>query len=135
DTLAQHWLPLLFPLTEPGVVCFDLRTNQGQPSRDLMRVKFPHRPLYQLAFDTQSRLLRHVEYRYLPLGTGRPLTREWTFDQYKPFDGLLLPTRLVYAEILESPRIRDVKMDWTIERWEFPDKWPEELFQPPKTTP
>lgn len=133
DTLAQHWLPLLFPVLEPGTVAFDLRTSQGQPPRDLLRVKLPQRPLYQLGFDSRTRLLHHVEYRYQPPGTSRPLTREWIFEQHQSFDGLMLPTRLIYAEIVDHPRVREVKMEWTIERWEFPAEFPPDLFQPPKT--
>jgi hypothetical protein len=132
DTLAQHWLPLVFPLLETGAVAFDLRPAQGQPPRDLLRLKLPKRPLYQLGFDSRTRLLRHVEYRYQPLGTGRFLTREWTFDQHKLFAGLMLPTRLTYAEILDSPRVREVKMEWTIDHWEFPPEFPPELFRPPQ---
>jgi hypothetical protein len=133
DTLAQHWLPLLFVLQEPGVVAFDLRPAQGQPPRDRLRVKIPDRPIYHLSFDAQSRLLRQVEYRYQPLGTGRPITREWTFDQHQPFEGLLLPTRMIYAERLDSPPVREVKMDWTVERWEFPPEFPPELFEAKET--
>lgn len=133
DTLAQHWFPLLFVVQEPGVVAFDLRTDQGPPPRDRLRVKIPDRPIFHLSFDAQSRLLRQVEYRYQPLGTGRPISREWTFDQHRPFEGLLLPTRMIYAERLDSPPVRQVKMEWTVEHWEFPQEFPPELFEAKQT--
>jgi hypothetical protein len=134
DTLAQHWLPLLFVLQEPGVVAFDLRMAQGQPPRDRLRVKIPDRPLYSLSFDSQSRLLHQVEYRYQPLGAGRPISREWTFEKHQSFAGLLLPTQMTYAERWDSPPVREVKMEWQVERWEFPQEFPKELFEPPQET-
>ncbi len=131
DGLAQHWLPLIFPLLEPGVVAYDLRESDGQPARYLLRCKFPNRPVYQLAFDAQTLLLRHVEYR-LSLVAARPMQREWDFDDFQSFSGLKLPTRMSYAETIDSPRVREVKMEWQI-RWEFPATIAEEVFQPPAT--
>ncbi len=131
DGLAQHWLPLIFPLLEPGVVAYDLRESDGQVVRYLLRCKFPNRPVYQLAFDAQTLLLRHVEYR-LSLAAARPMQREWDFDDFQTFSGLKLPTRMSYAETIDNPRVREVKMEWQI-HWEFPATIAEEIFQPPAT--
>lgn len=130
DTLAQHWLPLMFPLTEPSAVVFDLRKGVGTPPADLVRFTMPGRPVYQLTFDAANGYLTKVEYNHIEFDV--PTHKSWTFSAHKPFDGLILPTRMEYIHSPERVRSKEIVEDWTVDVWEFPQKLDDSAFDPPK---
>jgi len=132
DGLGSHWLILLFPLTERNAVIFDLRkgVGVGTPPADVVRVSLPGRPIYRLQFAPDTGLLRQIDYSYTDV-LGPALT-EWMLSDYKPYGGLLLPGQMKMARTTEHPKFRDVVQEWTIENWEFPEKFEEGAFDPPK---
>jgi hypothetical protein len=130
DGLAQHWLPLLFPLVEPKAVVFEPRKGVGDPPVDTVRFAYPDRPPYALAFDPKSGYLTRVDYHLTDL-TGLVFT-EWMFAEHKPFGGVMLPTKLTSARTTDRPRVREVVQEWTVESWEFPEKIDDKEFEPPR---
>ncbi len=129
DGLAQHWLPLLFPITEPKAVVFEPRKAVGTPPVDVIRVAIPARPVYQLSFDQTTGYLVRVEYTHSEM--GMQFHKMWTFADHKPFDGLILPTKMEYTQTPTNGR-GEVVQWWTVEKWEFPEKLDDDAFEPPK---
>lgn len=130
DGLARHWLPLLFPLTEPNAVVFDLRKGVGMPPMDVVRFTMLDRPVYQLAFDPTTGYLTGIEYTHIEGST--PYFKSWTFSGHSTFDGLILPTRMEYVQTHDRARTKEVVEDWTVNTWEFPKKLDDAVFDPPK---
>ena len=130
DTLAQHWLPLMFPLTQPRAVVFAPRKGVGTPPMDSVRLFYPDRPLYNLSFDTATGLLARVD--YMQYDQNQPILTEWMFADFKPSAGMMLPMKITSARTTERPKVRDDVEEWAVERWEFPEKIDDSAFDPPK---
>jgi len=129
DGLAQHWLPLLFPLVEPKAVLFEPQKGVGTPPADVVRFALPERPVYQLFFDAATGHLTRVEYTHTELQAR--VQKLWTFSDHKPFAGRILPTKLEYTYNPERGK-KDTVEQWTVENWEFPESFDDSVFQPPK---
>ena len=130
--LGEHWLVLLFPLVERNSVVYGLRKGAGvgTPPADVLRLSRPDRPIYRLEFAPGTGLLQQIDYEYTDV-IG-PALHEWMLSDYKNYSGLLLPSQLKMARTTEHPKFRDVVEEWTVEKWEFPDKLDEGAFDPPK---
>ncbi len=130
DTLAQQWLPLLFPLNDSKTIVFDRRQVASIPPTETIRVSISERPVYQLTFDSVSGHLTRVEYNHTDL-LGRSF-KSWTFSEHQPFGEYVLPARLESGRVSERSKVRETVEEWTIKSWDFPAQFSETAFDPPK---
>jgi hypothetical protein len=132
DEVAQHWMALFLPLTDPKAIVFDLKNQMGvtpvtgQPlAIQTLRLSLEKHPLYYLTFDANTSALMRVEYVVHEL--GRPIRRAWTMIDHKVGpNGLRLPSKM------ECRWDNRVKEEWEVEKWEFPDTINDDEFAPPK---
>lgn len=132
DVLAQFWLALVLPLTDPKAIVFDSRpadvvspqTGQSQAAH-LMKLALPDFPPFLLVFDSKTDLLIGVEYIVIEQGVRR--RKQWSAVEHKPGpDGQLLPTKT------EMRHDGSLVERWEVEKWEFPAAIPDAEFGPPK---
>jgi hypothetical protein len=133
DGYGLHWLVLLFPLKESDTVVYGLHkgAGEGTPPADVVRVSIPGRPTYRLHVAPSTGFLTKIEYHYTDL-LGVPALTEWVLSDHKSYDGFLLPGQMRMIRTTERPKHRDEVQDWTVDRWEFPEKLDEADFNPPK---
>ena len=132
DVLAQHWLPLLFPLAESKAVVFEPRkaNGVGTPPADVICFYLPDRPIYRLHFSPSTGLLVHIEYTHSDVA-GMAL-KEWMLSDHQSVEGLMLPMQMKSARTPQQSTTRSVVEEWTVEKWEFPEKLDDNAFEPPK---
>lgn len=129
DSLAIHWLPLIFPLREPGAIVFNPKKGVGMPPVDTVRFTMPGRPIYTLSFDSATGYLTRIEYEHTD--SAGFAFKEWLLADPKPFDGMMLATEMKMARAPRS-RSRDVVEEWAVEKWEFPKTLDDSSFEPPR---
>jgi hypothetical protein len=132
DGMGMHWLTLLFPLTDRHAIVFEPRKGAGigSPPADVVRFAFSGRPTYRLHFAPASGYLVQIDYVHEDAG-GEAL-KEWIVSDHKMFGGILLPTRMSMARTPARSKVRRVVEEWTVEKWEFPEKFDDGTFDPPK---
>jgi hypothetical protein len=132
DEIAQFWMPLLLPVTDPKAVVFDLQsvtgtspaTGQPQPIQ-MLKLAWGEYATYQLTFDAKTDLLVRVEWATHEQSTRR--RKQWTAGEHKPSaDGILLPIKFEYWH----DTLRAEQFD--VEKWEFPATIDDAEFSPPK---
>lgn len=127
--LGQYWLPLVFPLADSQSVVFEPRKGLGTPPADVVRFALPDRPVYQLSFDPATGYLTRIEYTSNDFDIHEH--RFWVLTEHKPFDGLILPTKMELT--LTRANIRgEIVERWAVDKWEFPEKLDDGAFEPPK---
>jgi len=131
DVVAQHWMALFLPLTDPKAVVYELKTQlgtspTGQPfSTETLKLAIGEYPIFSLTFDATTHSLLRVEYAVSEL--GRTIHRTWTMLDHKPGpEGLSLPSKM------QCRWDNDVKEEWEVQKWEFPATIPDSEFQGPK---
>lgn len=109
------WVASLIPLKNKGVTLTELKETEvnGQPARGV-KVEARGRPAVQLYFDKANGLL--VKGVFSVRENGAEVTREMVFSDFKEFEGLRLPTKMVTSQL--GRKIEE----WTVERYQFPDK-------------
>jgi len=132
DAFGLHWLVLLFPISEQKTVVFDPRKGSGvgKPAADVVKVAIPGLPIYRLHVAPDTGFITQIDYHYTDM-LGPTLT-EWMISDPKEFGGLLLPTHLKMARTTERPKFRDLVEEWSVEKWEFPEKLDDNAFDAPK---
>jgi hypothetical protein len=123
EAVAEQWLPFLLPLTDPQTIVFDLKKQpiDGQMA-DAVKVAIPRCPPFTLWFDANNGSLGLISYTHVEF-EGRPIAKQVALSAYKPFDGLSLPTYIVYRRGVEAVQ------EWTVSRWEFPEKIEDAAFE------
>jgi hypothetical protein len=132
DEIAQHWMALLVPLTDPKAILYDFQSVTGtapltgEPlAIHLVKLKLPGGPVYTLTFEAKRDLLLRVEYELTEQGVRR--RRMWTVMEHKRGpDGLTLPHKV---ELWQDGRMVE---QVEVEKWEFPANIPDSEFDPPK---
>jgi hypothetical protein len=124
DAIGQHWLPLLFPLTQENVVVFDLKPESIM-GRDAMTVKagVPDCPVFTLWFNPTTRLLSLVTYTHYEVGSR--FQKRVTLDGHRMHDGVMVPMKI------EVARNGEPVEEWAVASWEFPEKLDESVFDNP----
>ena len=124
DTLGRDWLMYLVPLYDPAVVAFDASTTTvAGKTFDTVKVSVPGYPLFVLSFN-DGHLLTRVEYLYVE--NGASVTTVLLPAEHKPFDGILLPTKIEYV------RNGQLVEQWNVTKWEVVEKMDESIFDMPK---
>ena len=124
DTLGHNWLLYLVPLYDPKVIVFDpVQTTVGDKVFDSVKASVPGYPLFALTFN-DAHLLTRVEYSNFETGTW--VTKLLILGEHRPFDGILLPTKL------DSLRNGTQVERWTMTKWEVVEKLDESTFDAPK---
>ncbi len=129
DTVAQHWMALFQPLTDPKVVVFDLHPHVAEQKQvQMVKLALGDYPVFQLTFDAEPGkppVLLRVAYTVREMGVDRK--KQWTMIEHNPGpDGLLLPGRM------ECRHDNKVVEEWAAEKWEFPAKIEDAEFSPPR---
>lgn len=131
DVVAQHWMALFLPLTDPKAVVYELKTQlgttpTGQPlSTETLKLALGEFSVFSLTFDATTHALLRVEYPATEL--GHTIHRTWTMLDHKPGpEGLSLPSKM------QCRWDNDVKEEWEVLKWEFPTTIPDAEFQGPK---
>jgi len=109
------WVATLLPLKNKGMTLTELKEQSvnGQPARGV-KVEARGRPAVQLYFNKADGLL--VKGVFSIRESSGEVTREMLFSDFKEFEGVRLPTKMVttqYGRKIE---------EWTVERYRFPDK-------------
>lgn len=132
DGMGMHWLTLLFPLIERQAILYEPRKGSGvgSPPADVVRFAFPGRPTYRLHFAPASGHLVQID--YVHEDAGGEAFKEWAVSDHKMFGGILLPTKMSMARTPARSKVRRVVEEWTAEAWEFPEKFDDGTFDPPK---
>ena len=124
DTLGRDWLMYLVPLYDPKVVAFDASTaTVAGKTFDTVKVSVPGYPLFVLSFN-EAHLLSRIEYTYTE--NGASITNVLLPTDHKPFDGILLPTKIEYV------RNGQLVEQWNMTKWEVVEKMDETIFDVPK---
>ncbi len=131
DGLAQHWLPLVFPLGDPKAVVFEPQKGAGvgSPPADMVRFFLPDRPVYRLHFSPSTGYLVHIEYTHSD-AAGMAL-KEWILSDFQLVDGMMLPMQMKSARTEHQTTTRRVVEEWKVQKWEFPEKLDDSVFEPP----
>ncbi len=126
DEVAQHWLALLLPASDPKAVVFDHESIEFERRvLNLVKVSLADYPVYQLTFDGKTDALVRVEYTVSEFGVAR--RTKVTYSSYKPGpNGLMLP------HLYECWHNGTVVEKLAIEKWEFPAEIKDEEFSPKK---
>jgi hypothetical protein len=132
DEIAQHWMALLLPATDPSAIVFDFRSttgiapDSGKPLLiHLVKLSLGEFPVYDLIFDAATDLLLRVEYSLKAQGVT--YRKQWTATNHKTGpDGLTLPRKIEYWQgVLLAEQFE-------VEKWEFPASIGDAEFAPPK---
>jgi hypothetical protein len=137
DILGQHWLPLIFPLTDEKAkpVVFDFKTVSVKRLVDnkwvdvqanILKVGFhgmEDMPVYQLTFDAKTDALIGVDYKHEE--AAQVIRHRLVLADHKITEGLLLPNKMEYARNGEEVE------RWVVENWEFPTTIDNKEFTPP----
>jgi hypothetical protein len=133
DVTAQQWIPVSLDLTEHSAILFDVQHKKtGNESATTFKFGWPNRtdwPIYLVTCDDKTNLPVKIE--YWPLSIDRQDRRKYelTLADHKSFLGLMLPTTM-------SLKANDTLVEsWTIDNWEFPEKFEDTLFEKPKDIP
>jgi hypothetical protein len=131
DVMAQHWLLLGTPLNHPGAVFFAPGKKKiGDKSSTTIKLAFPHDypdlPVYLIAFDDETGLPVRIEYSPIDIRLRKRVTKVTSASDHEVIQGLKLPRKL---EMRQDELLAE---QWTIEKWEFPDKLDPSLFEAPK---
>ena len=123
DVIAEQWLPMLLPLTDPQTIVFGFKKQpiDGQMA-DTVKAVIPRCPPFTLWFDANNGTLGLITFTHAEF-EGRPIAKQVALYEYKPFDGLSLPTKIVYRRGVEAVQ------EWTVSRWEFPEKIEDAAFE------
>lgn len=126
DSVGLHWMLTLVPLTDPKTVVFNARKQMifNQMS-DTVQVAVPGCPTFTVWFDEKTHLIGLVTYQHVEGGVSK-LNKRQAAAEHKEFAGVLLPTKL------EFERSGVTVENWTISRWEFPDKIEDAVFDQKK---
>ena len=118
------WVASLLPLKNKGVTLTELKevSINGQPARGV-KVDARGRPTVQLYFDKANGL--PVKGVFSIRENSGDVTREMLFSDFKEFEGLRLPTKLVASQF--GRKIEE----WTVDRYRFPDKIEPAVFAKP----
>jgi hypothetical protein len=123
DALAEQWMPVLVPLAEPNLVAFDLKDQPiGNQVARTVKVSLPNAPVFTLWFDMTTGLLGLVSFSHAEFG-GKPIEKRMSVSGYKAIDGVSLPM------LIECHRNGMLVQEWTVSRWEFPDKIDDAAFE------
>ena len=127
DCLAQHWLPLVFPLADPRAIVYEPKKGVGSPTADVVRFHLPERPTYSLSFDTSSGYLIQVSYsqrwKVRSTNSGRSENTSRSKDSCYPRNWTTRTPERSKGEVVQQ---------WTVDTWEFPEKPDDATFDPPK---
>ena len=125
DIVAQYWVPLGQVFTDARVIVYDVqKVADMEPRATSIKIVFPELPVYLVAFDDASGLPVRVECH--PMLGGQRVREVFTMTGHRPAGGFMLPTVMKYTQ-----RSREAE-EWTVEKWEFPEKHDEALFAAPK---
>ena len=124
DTVGHNWILYLVPLLDPKTVVFDAaQLTVGTKPHNRVKAAVPGYPVFTLTFDDAHRL---VDVEYAHLETGGWITKVLRLDAHKPFDGILLPTKI------ESVRNGVAVERWTMTKYQVVEKIDDAAFDAPK---
>lgn len=110
-----YWVATLLPLRDGGVTLSLLPPTRSDGVEVVgLKAEKRNRPTVDLYFDAKTHLLKKAGYPGLEAGVA--VRKELTFDEYKEFDGIKMPTKEY-----ESHDGRK-KYNWTNGNYKFPDK-------------
>jgi hypothetical protein len=121
DAVGEHWLPLLIPFTDPKTIVFDHKKEPYGPGvADTIKVSVPNCPIFTVWFSEKTG--RPGLITYVDFEAGSRILKNVILDKYKAFEGINLPTQI------ESRRNGVTVQEWTVLKWEFPDKIEDSMF-------
>jgi hypothetical protein len=125
-----RWLATLYPLKDKAFTFMALKNSRvGDEDVSVVKVMMRLRPDVYLSFSKKSGHLVKVAYRAREAGVE--LRKEHVFSDYKPFDGLLLPTKMI--DMMQYGDQRATKSaEWTITGYKFVEKLSADTFAFPQ---
>jgi hypothetical protein len=125
EMVAEVWLPVLAPATDPQAILFDRRKQPfANQMAETVKLALPQRPVYTLWFDPTDGTLGVITYAHLD--QGALTNKQILLAAHKMFEGVKLPTQF------DQRRNGTTVQEWTISRWEFPDKIEDAVFDQKK---
>ncbi len=122
DAIAEQWLPIFVPLVDPKTIIYAYKKQVlGGQMADTVMLALPRCPPFTLWFDATNGNLGIISYSHTEF--GQKYNKQVMLDAPKPYDGVLLPTRL------ESRRNGTSVQEWTVTRWDFPEKIADSEFE------
>jgi len=125
-----RWLATLYPLKDKAFTFAMLKDGRvGDEDVSVVRVTLRLRPDIIMSFSKKTGHLLKVAYRASE--GGAEVRKEHHFSDYRDFDGLKLPTRLVdYKQPVNAPPAKAA--EWKISSYKFLDKLPADTFEKPE---
>ena len=125
EFVANVWLPLLVPLTDPNTIVVDARKiTVGKDTVDVIQAYIRDCPPFTLWFDPATGTLTRASFAVTD--GSHTIHGFIVAGDYKSFDGLQLPSRIGYVK-------GDVQVaEWKWEKIEFLDKIDPARFDPPR---
>ena len=125
-----RWLTTLYPLKDRGftlTLMKDSRVDGDEVS--VVKATLRFRPDVLLSFSKKSGHLLKASYKARE--SGVEMRKEHLFSDFKEFDGLTLPSKLIdMKQVGNLPATKDA--EWTISSYKFPDKLGAESFSKPE---
>lgn len=128
--LHGRWLAQLYPLRESG---FELTSMQdgrvGEEDVSVIKVTAKNRPDVMMSFSKKTNHLLKVSYKARE--SGIEMRKEHHFNDYKGFEGLMLPEKLVDTKQVGSEPVSKVA-EWKVTSYKFIEKFPDDHFAKPE---
>jgi hypothetical protein len=118
---AQMGVILGLTLSDPQAVAYDTTKT---PDGTVVKLKLRELPVLQITFSEATGVPTKVEYH--PREYGQKVNKVLFMTDHKDAEGYLLPRKL---EFHQNGRLGE---QWTLDKWEFPEKLDDSRFEPPK---
>jgi hypothetical protein len=126
-----RWLGTLYPLTDRALTLTLLKKDNKVDGEEVavVKVSLRNRPDVYLSFSRKSNHLLKIAYKALE--GGIELRKEHQFSDYKEFEGIKLPTKLIdFTQPVNSPAPTKIA-EWTITGYKFLPKLDAKIFEQP----
>ncbi len=121
ELAAQMGVILGLTLSDPQAVAYDsTKTADGT----VVKLKLRELPTLQITFSEATGVPTKVEYQ--PREYGQKVNKILFMTDHRDTEGYLLPRKL---EFHQNGRLGE---QWTLDKWEFPEKLDDSRFEPPK---
>jgi hypothetical protein len=124
-----RWLATLYPLKDKAFALTLLKDNRvGDEDVTVVKAALRFRPDVYLSFSKKSGHLLKVAYKGREGGVD--VRKEHLLSDYKEFEGIKLPTKLVDMQ-QSGAQTMEKKGEWTVSSYKFPDKLDASVFDKP----
>lgn len=129
EEIYGRWLATLYPLRDPGYKLTLLKDSKvGDEETTVVKASRDRKQDVNLHFSKKTGHLLKIAYSTRE--NDKACRKEHVFAEFKEFDGLVLPTKLV-DYVQEGIQPNKKMGDWIITSYQFPEKLPAGTFEKP----